>query len=67
MLVFSTKQFRRHADRTVRRVLPESHLEALDGRRVAMGDKYGKIVYSAEGQNWYIEPVPREWCKEVDE
>ena len=65
MLVFSAKQFRHHADRTVRRVLPESHLEALDGKPVAMMDgKFGKIIYSAEGENWYLYPVPREWCEE---
>lgn len=60
MLVFSAKLFRHHADRTVRRTLPESHLEALDGKPVA----FGRIIYSADGENWYLNPVPREWCEE---
>ena len=63
MLVFSTKQFRRHADRTVRRALPESHLVVLDGKPVA----FGRVIYSADGEDWYLYPVPKEWCEEVGE
>ena len=63
MLVFSAKQFRRHADCTVRRALPESHLEALDGKPVA----FGRVIYSADGEDWYLYPVQKEWCEEVDE
>ena len=44
-------------------VLPESHLEALDGKPVA----FGRVIYSADGEDWYLYPVPKEWCEEVDE
>lgn len=55
---FSTERFVKNADAGVRKLLPESHRRALDGKEV----QNGQIEYSADGENWCLYPVDVAWC-----
>lgn len=57
---FDEKMFCANADPICRKLLPESHRKALDGRE-AVG---GQIEYNADGEEWYLYPVLPEWCVE---
>ena len=57
---FDRKMFSINADHVCRRLLPESHREALDGKEVIDG----QIEYIADGKEWYLFPVLSEWCIE---
>lgn len=55
---FNAKKFTANADSACRKRLPESHRQALDGKKVVDG----QINYEADGKAWYLYPVLPEWC-----
>ncbi len=55
---FNKKKFAANADSVCRKLLPESHRQALDGKEVVDG----QINYEADGEEWYLYPVLPEWC-----
>lgn len=57
---FDRKSFSANADSICRKLIPESHRQALDGREVADG----QIEYNVDGEEWYLYPVMPEWCVE---
>jgi hypothetical protein len=65
-MVFSKQKYKQFKHGTN---LPESHLNAIDGKEVIFkhisGDKFGIVEeYKADGQEWYLYPVMPEWCEE---
>lgn len=56
---FSTAKFKKNA-KGLRKQVPDSHLEVLDGKEVIGGE----IKYLVDGEDWYLFPVLPEWCKE---
>ncbi|WP_156290763.1 hypothetical protein [Oceanobacillus salinisoli] len=63
---FNKNLFSKNADSNVKRLL-SSHLDVLDGMKVAFkdGDKFGIIEhYEINGEPFYLYPVEKEWCAE---
>ena len=56
---FSKDKFRRNAPHAIRKALPESHRDVLDGMQV---DK-GAIEYTVDGKEWELYPVEPDWCE----
>lgn len=55
---FNASKFRKNADSVCRKLIPEPHRLALDGKEVVNG----KIDYSVDGKDYYLYPVLKEWC-----
>lgn len=65
--MFSRAAFEVNAARAIKRLLPVSHREALDGLEVAFSEEeLGSVDYEADGRSWYLYPVYREWCKDCE-
>ena len=63
--IFSRAAFEANAEPGIKKLLPISHREALDGLVVTFSEgKFGKVYYEADGEGWYLYPVYWEWCKE---
>jgi hypothetical protein len=68
-MVFSKQKYKQSKYSKMGKPLPESHLDALDGKDVIFkkmsGDRLGIVEdYEADGQEWYLYPVMPEWCEE---
>lgn len=62
--IFSRAAFEANAALTVKRLLPASHRNALDGLEVVFSeDGLGSVDYEADGKSWHLYPVYRRWCK----
>lgn len=55
---FNASKFRKNADSACRKLIPEPHRLALDGKEVVNG----KIDYSVDGEDYFLYPVLQEWC-----
>lgn len=58
---FSAERFRKNAEQAIRKRVPQSHLDVLDGMEVT-GDT---LEYQVDGEEYYLFPVYTEWCEEV--
>ena len=68
MTIFSTAAFLGADSGKRLKAVLGSHLDLLDGKPVQQaGDGFGRIEYTAEGQDWELYPVMPEWCIEVIE
>ncbi len=56
---FSEDKFRRNADHAIRKRMPQSHLNVLDGMEVDMCE----ITYTVDGEEYYLYPVEPDWCE----
>jgi len=55
---FNAEKFRKNADSTCRKLIPELHRLALDGKEAING----QIDYSVDGKDYFLYPVLQEWC-----
>ncbi|MDV9963389.1 hypothetical protein RHL97_19075 [Clostridioides difficile] len=56
---FNKDKFRRNAPHAIRKALPESHRDVLDGMEVDRCE----IEYTVDGEEYYLFPVYAEWCE----
>jgi hypothetical protein len=68
-MIFSKQKYKQSDYGRSGKSIPESHLDALDGKEVIFkkisGDRFGIVEeYEADGQEWYLYPVMPEWCEE---
>lgn len=65
---FSAKKFKKHADMSVKRLLPDSHLVVLDGMEVVPDGEFGKIpFYQVDDEYYFLYPVLSEWCTSCEQ
>lgn len=64
--IFSKEKYKQSKYSRMTKLLPESHLAALECKKVTFksGDRFGIVEYEADGQEWYLYPVLPEWCEE---
>lgn len=65
-MIFSRKNFESSAPNYVKKLVPESHRMALDGKQVVFekNDRFGTVNYEADNADWTLYPVYPEWCEE---
>ncbi|MBA4697820.1 MAG: hypothetical protein H2212_00150 [Ruminococcus sp.] len=56
---FSKDKFRRNAPHAIRKALPESHRDVLDGMEVDRCE----ITYTVDGEEFELYPVEPDWCE----
>ncbi|WP_333792022.1 hypothetical protein [Muricomes intestini] len=56
---FSKDKFRRNAPHAIRKALPESHRDVLDGMEVTRDT----LEYQVDGEEYYLFLVYAEWCE----
>ncbi|MCF3942187.1 hypothetical protein [Oceanobacillus alkalisoli] len=69
-MIFDKQQFKKNAPSNIKRSIPQSHLDVLDGMEVTFkdSDKFGWIEHyevppNERGiTNFYLYPVDKEWC-----
>lgn len=63
---FSQVQFEKNADLTVKKLIPKTHREVLDGMEVHFEEDGWGIIdhYSVDGEDWYLYPVHKNWCED---
>lgn len=57
---FSKDKFRKNAPHAIRKALPESHRDVLDGMEVDRCE----IEYEVDGKEYSLYPVEPDWCEE---
>jgi hypothetical protein len=66
-MIFSRTAFEATAPANIKKCLPESHREALDGKAVIFDSLgFGTVDYSADGEDFYLYPVDKDWCEDGD-
>ncbi len=66
MLVFSRTNFEAFAPVGVKKLIPDAHREALDGKPVnARGNGFYWVDYEVDGEEFTLYPIYTEWCEEV--
>lgn len=62
---FSKKKFEVNAESYVKKLIPESHRNAVDGLPVRFEDSgFGAVDYVVDGEEHTLYPVYPEWCEE---
>ncbi len=64
MLVFDKELFRKNAPKNIIKML-SNHIDAVDEKEVTFknGDKFGIAEYEFDGEERYLYPVKKEWCR----
>lgn len=64
-MFFCSRNFKMNAPSYVKKHIPKSHLEALEGKKVDFDKEgLGTAHYDVEGtdRSWYLYPIERSWC-----
>lgn len=68
--IFSKKKFTKNAPAGIKRLL-RNHIDTLDGQEVEFDERWGKdgVIkqYFKDGKEYYLFPVCKSWCEELEE